>query len=292
MKTIILAGGVGTRLWPLSREYFPKQFIPMEGNSLFQKTCERAAKLSREDEIWVVTNEIHQYLVRNQMDDLGYSIPDDHVLSEPEGKNTLPAIAWAMQRIKKEDKNATAVVFPSDHLLGDVAIDQIKAAEPLAHDYLVTFGVKPASPHTGYGYIKPGKALALGSIVDQFKEKPDEKTATEYVKKGYLWNSGIFLFPSRYFLRNSKNTSPASLPRLAVPKSRITRNWIRSRSITACWNRQRKWPSCRSIRTGTISGHLRRSTRFTRTMRKETWGRPSTFRQRTTTCMRRANAWG
>ena len=96
MKTIILAGGVGTRLWPLSREYFPKQFIPMDGNSLFQKTCERAAKLSREDEIWVVTNEIHQYLVRNQMDDLGYAIPDTHVLSEPEGKNTLPAIAWGM----------------------------------------------------------------------------------------------------------------------------------------------------------------------------------------------------
>ena len=166
MKTIILAGGVGTRLWPLSREYFPKQFIPMDGNSLFQKTCERAAKLSREDEIWVVTNEIHQYLVRNQMDDLGYAIPDDHVLSEPEGKNTLPAIAWAMQRIKKEDKNTTTVVFPSDHLLGDIAIDQIKAAEPLAKDYLVTFGVKPTSPHTGYGYIKPGKALALGSIVE------------------------------------------------------------------------------------------------------------------------------
>ena len=179
MKTIILAGGVGTRLWPLSREYFPKQFIPMEGNSLFQKTCERATKFSREDEIWVVTNEIHQYLVRNQMDDLGYSIPDDHVLSEPEQKNTLPAIAWAMQQIKKGDKNATAVVFPSDHLLGDLAIGQIKAAEPLAQEYLVTFGVKPISPHTGDGYIKPGKALALGSIVSQFKEKPDEKTATD-----------------------------------------------------------------------------------------------------------------
>ena len=149
MKTIILAGGVGTRLWPLSREYFPKQFIPMEGKSLFQKTCERAKKISREDEIWVVTNEIHQYLVRNQIDDLGYPIPDDHVLSEPEGKNTLPAIAWAMQQIKNVDKNATAVVFPSDHRLDDSAISQIRTAEPLAKDYLVTFGVKPTSPHTG-----------------------------------------------------------------------------------------------------------------------------------------------
>jgi mannose-1-phosphate guanylyltransferase/mannose-6-phosphate isomerase len=208
MKTIILAGGVGTRLWPLSREYFPKQFIPMDGNSLFQKTCERAAKLSREDEIWVVTNEIHQYLVRNQMDDLGYTIPDNHVLSEPEGKNTLPAIAWAMQRIKKEDKNATTVVFPSDHLLGDVAIDQIKAAEPLAREYLVTFGVKPTSPHTGYGYIKPGKALTRGFFVEEFKEKPDEKTAAVYVKKGYLWNSGIFLLSVKIFFEELKKYQP------------------------------------------------------------------------------------
>ncbi len=208
MKTIILAGGVGTRLWPLSREYFPKQFIPMEGKSLFQKTCERAKKISREDEIWVVTNEIHQYLVRNQIDDLGYPIPDDHVLSEPEGKNTLPAIAWAMQQIKNVDKNATAVVFPSDHRLDDSAISQIRTAEPLAKDYLVTFGVKPTSPHTGYGYIKPGKALTWGFVVDQFKEKPDEKTATDYVKKGYLWNSGIFLLSVTTFFEELKKFQP------------------------------------------------------------------------------------
>ena len=80
--------------------------------------------------------------------------------------------------------SATAVVFPSDHLLGDSALDQIRAAEPLSRKYLVTFGIKPTSPHTGYGYIKPGKPLSLGAVVDEFKEKPDEKTAKEYVKKG------------------------------------------------------------------------------------------------------------
>ena len=208
MKTIILAGGVGTRLWPLSREYFPKQFIPMDGRSLFQKTCERAKKFSDEDGIWVVTNEIHQYLVRNQMDDLGYAIPDNHILAEPEQKNTLPAIAWAMQQIKKEDKNAAVVVFPSDHLLGDVAISQIRAAEPLSKGYLVTFGVKPTAPHTGYGYIRPGKALPAGFVVDQFREKPDEKTATDYVKKGYLWNSGIFLLSVPVFFRELKKYQP------------------------------------------------------------------------------------
>jgi mannose-1-phosphate guanylyltransferase/mannose-6-phosphate isomerase len=208
MKTIILAGGVGTRLWPLSREYFPKQFIPMDGKSLFQKTCERAEKFSKEDEIWVVTNEIHQYLVRNQMEDLGYTVPKEHILAEPEQKNTLPAIAWAMQQIRAEEKSATAVVFPSDHLLGNDASGQIQAAEPLAKNCLVTFGVRPTSPHTGYGYIRPGKALPPGFAVEEFREKPDEKTAAGYVKKGYLWNSGIFLLSVPVFFGELKKYQP------------------------------------------------------------------------------------
>src|SRR5512137_1677283 len=111
MKSIILAGGVGTRLWPLSREYYPKQFIQLDGQSLFQKTCERAIRLSGPDGIYVVTNEIHQYLVTNQADELGLALEESHLLVEPEGKNTLPAIGWAMQRIRKTDPHATAVVF-------------------------------------------------------------------------------------------------------------------------------------------------------------------------------------
>ena len=125
------------------------------------------------------------------------------------GKNTLPAIAWAMQRIRADDPLTSAVIFPSDHQLGDAALDQIRAAEPLALQYLVTFGVRPTSPHTGYGYIKPGKPLSLGSIVDAFKEKPDEKTAEEYVKSGYLWNSGIFLLSTDSFFGELKIYSPA-----------------------------------------------------------------------------------
>ena len=132
MKSIILAGGVGTRLWPLSREYYPKQFILLDGHSLFQKTYERATLLSDPDEIFVVTNKIHQYLARNQIEEIGYAISDNHLLAEPEGKNTLPAIAWAMQRIRSISSSATAVVFPSDHILGDTAIDQIRAAESLS----------------------------------------------------------------------------------------------------------------------------------------------------------------
>ncbi|HWS22094.1 MAG TPA: sugar phosphate nucleotidyltransferase, partial [Methanoregula sp.] len=166
MKSIILAGGVGTRLWPLSREYYPKQFIPLDGHSLFQKTYERANRLSDPGGIFVVTNEIHQYLARNQIEELGYSISDDHLLAEPVGKNTLPAIAWAMQRIRSFSSSDTVVVFPSDHILGDSALDQIRAAEPLSRKNLVTFGIKPTSPQTGYGYIKPGKLLFLGAVVD------------------------------------------------------------------------------------------------------------------------------
>ena len=208
MKSIILAGGVGTRLWPLSRQHYPKQFIPLDGQSLFQKTYERANRLSDPGGIFVVTNEIHQYLVHNQIEELGYTISDDHLLAEPEGKNTLPAISWAMQRIRTLYSSAAAIVFPSDHLLGDSALDQIRVAEPLARNYLVTFGIKPTSPHTGYGYIKQGKALSRGAFVDEFKEKPDEKTAQEYIENGYLWNSGIFLLSTDCFFKELKKYRP------------------------------------------------------------------------------------
>jgi mannose-1-phosphate guanylyltransferase/mannose-6-phosphate isomerase len=113
-----------------------------------------------------------------------------------------------MKRIRSISASASVVVFPSDHVLGDAALDQIRSAEPLSRKNLVTFGVKPASPQTGYGYIKPGKVLSHASVVDEFKEKPDEKTAQQYVRKGYLWNSGIFLFSTGSFFQELEKYCP------------------------------------------------------------------------------------
>lgn len=198
--TIILAGGVGTRLWPLSRTYYPKQFLQVNGHSLFQKTYLRALENSEAGSVFVVTNMLHHFLVKNQITELGYQISDDQILLEPSGKNTLPAITWGVKKIAEKDKDASIFVFPSDHQLGASAGEELIKALPLADNYIVTFGIVPDSPHTGYGYIAPGTQLGGGYLVREFKEKPDVKTAEQYVQDGYYWNSGMFLFSAPVFL--------------------------------------------------------------------------------------------
>ncbi len=206
--SVILAGGVGTRLWPLSRTYYPKQFLEQDGPSLFQETFRRATLLSKPSEVYIVTNEVHQYLVRNQIEQMGFSIEDRQILREPEGKNTLPAISWAMHEVKKNHGQGTVGIFPSDHSLDSSAMSEIARAAPLAEDYLVTFGITPTYPNTGYGYIAPGSPVQNGFVVREFREKPDEPTAAEYMRKGYLWNSGMFLFSTGVFFSELKKYQP------------------------------------------------------------------------------------
>ncbi|MGO0122947.1 mannose-1-phosphate guanylyltransferase/mannose-6-phosphate isomerase [Desulfothermobacter acidiphilus] len=211
MKSLILAGGKGTRLWPLSRELMPKQFIRLfDHRSLFQHTVLRALKWSGPGEILVVTNHEYRFRVQDDLAELGVNLPEENLLLEPEGKNTLPAVCWGVQAVREKWGEATVAVLPSDHLLGggEELLRSFRAAEELAAEYLVTFGIKPDRPHTGYGYIKPGKALKAGFKVEEFKEKPDAASAAEYVARGYWWNSGMFVFHTELFWRELESLAP------------------------------------------------------------------------------------
>jgi len=147
----------------------------------------------------VVTNESQKFFVLGQMEELGLDFPTDSLLIEPQGRNTLPAIYLGINKIKKQFGSCVVGVFSSDHIMDIEAMDTIADAEHLAHEYLVTFGIVPKSPHTGYGYIKPGDAVGVGYKVSEFKEKPGNEEAKQYIDDGYLWNSGMFLLDTDVF---------------------------------------------------------------------------------------------
>lgn len=215
MKILILAGGAGIRLWPLSRTYFPKQFLKIKENdmSIFQKTFQRSLQLADLSDVFVVTNVDHKFLVLGQIEELGYKIDEMNILIEPQGKNTLPAICYGVKEIQKKGDSIVAV-FPSDHLI-DADLDfinTIKQGIELANKYIVIFGVRPSIPHTGYGYIKASSiAVENGYVVDEFKEKPDDEMAQYYFEKGYLWNSGMFMFKTNLFINEVEKHCPEVL---------------------------------------------------------------------------------
>jgi mannose-1-phosphate guanylyltransferase/mannose-6-phosphate isomerase len=221
IKSIILAGGSGTRLWPLSREQYPKQFLKLGKTSLFQDTVLRCLKLSGISEIFVVTNEAQKFFVSGQMEELGLDVPVENILIEPQGKNTLPAICFGMHEIQKRFGKCSAAVFPSDHILDIKAMEKIKSAQDLSSKYLVTFGITPTGPHTGYGYIKPGKNLEIGSKVLEFREKPGLEAAKKYIQEKCLWNSGMFMFDTGGFFKELKKHAPDIMAAFAEKDKKI-----------------------------------------------------------------------
>ena len=210
---IILAGGSGTRLWPLSRNLLPKQLLVLDGEqTLLQQTTKRVLAAFDPSKVWVVTNEEHVFEVRKQVAEIHPDL-EAQVLAEPLSRNTLPAIMLGLEKVVDVNDKALAAVFPSDHLIGNSeawVADLVKASELAADKKFVTFGVEPSKPETGYGYITLGEKLDESSYaVDGFVEKPDLKTAESYLRDGsHLWNSGMFLFPVRGFLRQVAKCQP------------------------------------------------------------------------------------
>ena len=195
-------------MWPLSREHYPKQFLKFGDTSLFQDTYLRCLKVSDSSEIFVVTNSAQKFFVIGQIQELEFEYPIENVLIEPEGKNTLPAICFGMHIIAERFGRSVVGIFSSDHILESGAMETIQMAEVLAAENLVTFGVVPTSPYTGYGYISPAEPFGVGYRVSQFREKPDREDAKRYVEDGCLWNSGMFIFDTDLFFKELQKHEP------------------------------------------------------------------------------------
>ncbi|TVO77670.1 mannose-1-phosphate guanylyltransferase/mannose-6-phosphate isomerase [Sedimenticola selenatireducens] len=214
MIPVILSGGSGTRLWPLSRSHYPKQFLPLvTENTMLQETLLRLDGLGDIDNPIVVCNEDHRFMVAEQLRELGV-IPQS-ILLEPVGRNTAPAVAMAA--LSAHSPDALLLVLAADHVISDVASFQssiLKAVQLADSGALVTFGIVPTGPETGYGYIQRGDADAAGESysVTAFVEKPDLSTATAYIDSGeYYWNSGMFVFRASRYLEELGRHNPAIL---------------------------------------------------------------------------------
>ena len=215
LHPVVLSGGSGTRLWPLSRKNQPKQFLALVGErSLYQETVLRAAALPDAQAPITVCSDDHRFMVGEQLQAI--SVDSGGILLEPAPRNTAPAIALAALHAVAQDADATLLVMPADHLIEDEAAfrDAVAKATVLAHEgWLVAFGIEPDYPETGYGYIRRGAALGeAGYCIDRFVEKPDLATAEGYLAEGgYAWNSGMFLFSAARYLEELDRHAPGIL---------------------------------------------------------------------------------
>ncbi len=207
-----MAGGVGSRFWPVSTQNFPKQFHDMlgTGETLIQKTFSRLSHIIPKENIFILTNERYNDLVFEQLPD----VTERQVVLEPAMRNTAPCILYAALKIQKENKDAVMIVAPSDHWIEDeVAFtNNVQQAFSFcsANDALITLGIKPTFPNTGFGYIEFDKSNASSiKSVSQFREKPDYDTAKEFIARGnFLWNAGIFMWSANSVISAFKNNQP------------------------------------------------------------------------------------
>ncbi len=213
MIPVILSGGSGTRLWPLSRGQYPKQFLPLvSGNTMIQETSLRLNGVEGLQPTIAVCNEDHRFMLAEQLREIG--VTPSAIILEPVGKNTAPAVAMAALSAPSDDD--ILLVLPADHVVADraafhLAIDQ--ARQLAEQDFMVTFGIVATEPETGYGYIKAGVTrIGTAFNVDAFVEKPDIQTAQRYIESGdYFWNSGMFAFKAGCFLRELEKFNPKML---------------------------------------------------------------------------------
>ena len=238
MIPVILAGGSGSRLWPLSRKNFPKQLQPvLDGSlSLLQATVKRVMKIPDAENPIIVTNEKYRFIIASQLQEIGCD--PRRIVLEPVGKNTAPAAAVSALLSLQDSAYAELLVLPADHYIADVEafLKSVSRAREFTEDSsLVTFGVVPDKPETGYGYIKRNNDIKVGKfksgfVIDNFVEKPDLATATEYVSSGlYYWNSGMFMFKAEAFLQELGKHEPEMVDccREAVEKAKNDLDFLR-----------------------------------------------------------------
>ena len=215
LKIIILAGGSGKRLWPISSKSYPKQFLKfLDEKSLFQKTLERFEGFKYLDEIVVVINKDHLKITKDQISEIGFT-KKVKILTEPDRKNTAPAILFAIKSLKKMkdiDENTKLLILPSDHLIfpKEKFLSYLESFENQILNELIIFGIRPNRIETGYGHIKTGKKISDNLFkVETFIEKPEFEIAKKlFLSEKYLWNAGIFLFTEKILIQEIKKCNP------------------------------------------------------------------------------------